>query len=75
MFVWLLSVLLWQAHAYPSGAPEEACSNIYPSGHGGMSQDLQENPFALNFTMFDEIGGTIYYVPEATYTSELLIMK
>ena len=75
MIVWLLSVLFLRAHAYPSGAPAEACSNIYPSGHGGMSQDLQENPFALNLTDFDEIGGSVYYVPETTYNSESPIIK
>ena len=55
----------------PNGAPAEACSDIYPSGHGGSSQDLQENPFSLDLTALDELGGTLYYVPEETYEREM----
>lgn len=54
----------------PSGAPAEACTHVYPS-HGGTSQDIRDNPFYLNMTEFDEIGGTFYYLPETTYGSEL----
>ena len=53
----------------------EACSNVYPTGHGGISQELQQNPFFLNLAIFDVLGETLYYVPEQTYESELIIIS
>ena len=53
----------------------EACSNVYPTGHGGISQELQQNPFSLNLAIFDVLGETLYYVPEQTYESELIIIS
>ena len=66
-----LSLLVLQVRGMPSGAPAEACSDVYPTGHGGASQDLQENPFSLDLTVLDELGGTLYYVPGETYESEM----
>ena len=70
-----LCLFVLQAQSMPSGAPIEACSNVYPTGHGGISQDLQQNPFSLHISaVFDVLGGTLYYVPEQTYESELIII-
>lgn len=66
-----LFLLVLQVRGMPNGAPAEACSDIYPSGHGGSSQDLQENPFSLDLNVLNELGGTLYYVPEETYESEM----
>ena len=65
----LLLLMHLQAQGMPSGAPAEACNNVYPNGHGGTSQDLRENPYSLDLTHFNELGGTLYYVPEETYES------
>ena len=62
--------IILKIHGLPSGAPGEACIKVYPVGHGGTSQDLQENPYSLDLSMFDELGGTLYYVPEQTYGSK-----
>ena len=65
-----LSLLVVLARGMSSGAPAAACSDIYPTGHGGGgSQDLQTNPYSLDLTEFNELGGTLYYVPEQTYES------
>lgn len=66
-----MSLLVLQVHSMPSGAPAEACSHVYPNGHGGTSQDIRDSPFYLNMGEFDELGGTLYYVPETTYGSQL----
>ena len=76
MFILLqLSLLFLQVQGLPSGAPAQACSAIYPVGHGGSSQGLQNNPFSLDMAVFDELGGTIYYVPEATYEGETTLHR
>ena len=76
MFILLqLSLLFLQVQGLPSGAPAQACSAIYPVGHGGSSQGLQNNPFSLDMAVFDKLGGTIYYVPEATYESETTLHR
>ena len=60
------------ARGWSSGAPTETCSDIYPAGHNGTnSLDLQANPYRLDLTAFDELGGTLYYVADQCYKSEL----
>ena len=57
---------------YPTGAPAEACADIYPVGLSGSSLDLSTNPFQLSLSDFDEsYGGDLNYVPGEQYTCEL----
>ena len=59
-------------HSFPGGAPANACTDIYPVGHPGDSQDLDTSPFQLNISDFDETyGGEFYYVPGGNYTCEI----
>ena len=65
----LLSVVV-TVHCYPSGAPSQACSDIYPM-HSGPSQDLSTNPFQLSLSDYDETnGGEYYYIPGKQYSSQ-----
>ena len=66
----LLSVVA-AVNCHSSGAPAAACTNIYPEGHNGTSQDLDTNPFQLSLSDFDEsYGGEIFYVAGEQYTCE-----
>ena len=79
--IWLKMQLQWSVclllslvvgiQCYSTGAPASACSDIYPVGHLGTSQDLSTNPFQLSLSDFDQTyGGEIYYVPGQDYTCE-----
>ena len=65
-----LSLLAVVVQGNATGAPLAACADVHPTGHTGSSQDLQTNPYSLNLTSFDELGGTLYYLPDRTYESE-----
>ena len=68
----LLSVVV-AVHCYSTGAPAGACTDIYPVGHSGTSQDLSTNPFTLSLPDFDQsYGGELFYVPGQQYTCESL---
>ncbi|CAI8039689.1 Reelin domain-containing protein 1 [Geodia barretti] len=70
--VCLLLSLVVGIQCYSTGAPASACSDIYPVGHLGTSQDLSTNPFQLSLSDFDQTyGGEIYYVPGQDYTLTL----
>ena len=69
--VLFLLLIVPVVYCFPSGAPAAACTNIYPEGHPGTSQDLDTNPFQLSLSNFDEsYGGEIFYVPEEQYICE-----
>ena len=58
-------------HCYSTGAPSQACTDIYPEGHTGPSLDCSTSPFQLSLSDFDETyGGEFYYVPQESYTCE-----
>ena len=66
--LFLLSVVA-TVHCYSSGAPAAACTDIYPVGHPGTSQDLSTNPFQLSLSDFDEThGGEFYYIAGKQYS-------
>ena len=68
--LFLLSVVA-AVHCYSFGAPEAACTNIYPEGHSGTSQNLSTSPFQLSISDFDQSNeGEIFYVPGGEYTCE-----
>ena len=70
----LLSVVA-AVHCYSTGAPATACTNIYPEGHSGTSQDLSTSPFQLSLSDFDQSnGGEIFYVPGEEYACMLLTL-
>ncbi|CAI8037838.1 Protein eyes shut [Geodia barretti] len=72
MLFLLLVIVVVGVHCYSTGAPASACSDIYPVGHLGTSQDLSTNPFQLSLSDFDQTyGGEIYYVPGQDYTLTL----
>ena len=73
LFCLNLLLLVKLVGAHPTGAPAEACTNIYPVGHAEIaaSQDLRSNPFQLDLLDLDHShGGTPYYIPQRTYTGE-----
>ena len=74
LFTILLALLApATVHAFPTGAPAEACVDIYPVGHAetAVSQDLGNNPFQIDLSHMDHShGGSVYYVPGRAYTCE-----
>jgi len=73
LFCLNLLLLITLVGTNPTGAPAEACTNIYPVGHAEIaaSQDLRSNPFHLDLSDLDRSnGGTLYYIPQRTYTGE-----
>ena len=69
----LLLSAVGTVHCRSTGAPVEACANIYPDPvlHAGFSQDLSTNPYQLSLSDFDETNGReFYYVPGQQYSCE-----
>ena len=71
LLLMIVLALFERSQSYSTGAPAEACNNIYPIGHANdtESQDLSSNPFHLDFSDLDHsYGGSVYFVPGQSYT-------